>query len=199
MRRVAVLALMVVLSAAACGEARTTVRPSQSLLNVEFTPRDSPTIPVETADSTDEPTFVSIPVGWDNAFCGIVTDAVDAQELVIDVESALEDEDFKGARGLARDLRDVTEDASALLADLPDWDEAADAVLELATLVDLGTRAGAEYGTYFAEPDQNRTALRRARELRNQIKRATPAANEALAALEGLGIVCDVPLHLETF
>jgi hypothetical protein len=194
------LGLTVVLFAAACGEALTTARPSQSLLEVEFTPRDSPSAPSATDEPTEEPSFVSIPVGWDDAFCGVLADAVDAQELVIDVERALEEEDFRDARLLARDLRNVTEDAIGLLADLPDWDEGADAVLEIATLIDFGSRAGIEYGEYFAEPEQQRGALRRARELRNQLKRATPAANEELAALGDLGIDCgDVPLQLETF
>ena len=45
MSRAALLGLVVVMAAAACGEARTTIRPSQSLLEVEFTPRDSPNNP----------------------------------------------------------------------------------------------------------------------------------------------------------
>ena len=199
MKRACFLAVVVALAAVACGEARTTIRPSQSLLEVEFTPRSSATIPTETAEPTPDPTFVSIPVGWDDAFCGIMADTVDAQELVIDIELAIDDENFRDARGLARDLRNVTEDAIEILADLTEWDDGAAAVLELATLVDFGSRAGTEYGNYFADPEANRPALRRARELRNQIKRATPAANEELAALEGLGIVCDVPLRLESF
>jgi hypothetical protein len=193
------LTVVVALAAVGCSEARSTVRPSQSLLEVEFTPRDSATAPTETPAPTEEPTFVSIPVGWDVAFCGVVADAVDAQELVIDIERAIAEENFRDARLLARDLRNVADDAVALLADLPDWDEGEDAVLELATIADLGSRAGTEYGSYFAEPEQNRNALRRARELRNEIKRGTDKANEELAAIEELGVVCDVPLHLETF
>jgi len=189
-----VLVLLVSIVAGACDSPRSSLRPSASLLDVEFTPQ-----PTRTSESSEEPTeaptFVSLPVGWDNAFCSVFADAVVAQELVIDVERALEEENFRDARGLARDLRDITADATALLADLPEWEPAAQATLEIATLIDLGGRAGTEYGAYFADDAR---ALRRARNLRREMLDGTPAANEALAELADLGIVCEgQPLVLE--
>ncbi len=193
----AALAAVVAFAMVACDEPRSSLRPSASLLEVEFTPQAT-----RDAGSTDEPTqaptFLSLPVGWDNAFCGVFADAVIAHELVIDVERALEEENVRDARGLARDLRDIAADATALLADLPAWDPGAPATLELAALIDLGGRAGAEYGTFFA--DETRAALRRARNLRNEMADSTPAANEEFAALADLGITCEgLPLRLEEF
>lgn len=191
---VGALAVLAALVAGACDAPGSSPRPSASLLEVEFTPQ-----PTRSAGSSDEPTeaptFIGIPVGWENAFCSIFADAVVAQELVIDVERALEEQDFRDARGLARDLRDITADAAALLADLPDWDPASQATLEIAALIDLGGRAGSEYGTYFAGDVR---ALRRARNLRREMLNGTPAANEALAELVDVGIVCEgQPLVLE--
>lgn len=197
---IAALVALAALLAGACDEPRSSLRPSASLLEVEFTPqptrsRGSGGASGSSDEPTEVPTFLSIPVGWENAFCSVFADAVVAQELVIDVERALEEEDFRDARGLARDLRDITADATTLLPDLPDWDPAEPAMLEIATLIDLGARAGTEYGAYFADDAR---ALRRARNLRREIFNATPAANEALAELTGLGIVCEgFPLVLE--
>ncbi len=190
---VAALALAVV----ACDEPRSSTRPSASLLDVEFTPQ-----PTSTAESsgepTEAPTFVSLPVGWDGAFCAVFAEAVLAQELVIDVERALDDGDVRDARGLARELREVTAEVTTLLADLPDWDPGQQATLEVAALIDLGSRSGDAYGTYFV--DGSRQALRRARTLRREISKATPGANENLAELEGLGITCEgLALKLEEF
>ena len=186
--------VLIALVAGACDAPRSSQRPSASLLDVEFTPQ-----PTRTSESSEEPTeaptFVSIPVGWDNAFCSLFADAVVAQELVIDVERALDEEDFRDARLLARDLRDITADATTLLADLPAWEPAAQTTTQIANLIDLGTRAGTEYGAYFGA---DLRALRRARNLRREILDRTPAANEALAELAALGIVCEgQPLVLE--
>lgn len=188
------LVVLAALVAGACDEPRSSARPSSSLLDVEFTPQPTRTSG-SSGEPTEAPTFVSLPVGWDDAFCSIFADAVVAHELVIDVERALAEEAFRDARLLARDLRDTTAEATTLLADLPEWEPAAQATLEIATLIDLGGRAGSEYGAYFAGEDR---ALRRARTLRREILDATPAANEALAGLADLGIVCEgQPLVLE--
>lgn len=191
---VAALVVLAALVAGACDEPRSSPRPSASLLEVEFTPQ--PTRSTRASEEpTEVPTFLSLPVGWDNAFCGLFVDAVVAQELVIDVERALDEEDFRDARLLARDLRDITADAATLLAELPEWEPGEQATLEIAALVDLGARAGTEYGAYFADDAR---ALRRARNLRREILNSTPAANEALADLTDLGIACDgLPLVLE--
>lgn len=193
----AALAAVVAIGVIACDEPRSSLRPSASLLEVEFTPQASRD-PGSTEEPTEAPTFISLPVGWDNAFCAVFADAVVAQELVIDIERALDEENLRDARGLARELREITADAAALLADLPDWDPGAPAALELAALVDLGGRAGEEYGTFFT--DDSRAALRRARKLRREVGDATPAANEAFATLADLGITCEgIPLRLEEF
>lgn len=195
--RVALTGVMVVLAAlmaGACDAPRSSARPSASLLEVEFTPQPARSSG-SSEEPTDEPSFLSIPVGWENAFCSVFADAVVAQELVIDIERALEEEDFRDARLLARDLRDITADATTLLAEVPEWEPAAPATSEIVRLIDLGARAGTEYGAYFTDDAR---ALRRARNLRQEILRGTPAANEALAELDTLGIVCEgQPLVLE--
>ncbi len=191
---VAALVVLAALVVGACDEPRSSPRPSASLLEVEFTPQPTRSTR-SSAEPTEVPSFLSIPVGWENAFCAVFANAVVAHELVIDVERALDEEEFRDARGLARDLRDITAEATTLLADLPDWDPAEQATLEIATLIDLGARAGTEYGAYF---EAEARALRRARNLRREILNSTPAANEALAELTELGIVCeDSPLELE--
>ena len=199
LRRLTVLAVVAVALGGllACEEARSTLRPSASLLDVEFTLQPTRT-PAATAsvEPTEEPTFISLPVGWDDAFCTIFSDAFIAQELIIDIERALEEANVRDARGLARDLRDTAADATTLLADLPVWEPATAAVASIASLIDIDARAGAEYGTYFT--DDSRNALRRARALRREVEDQTPAANEVLAELAALGITCgDLPLQLE--
>jgi len=191
------LAAVVAVGIIACDEPRSSLRPSASLLEVEFTPRASAD-PGSTDEPTAAPTFISLPVGWDNAFCAVFADAVVAQELVIDIERALDEENLRDARGLARELREIAADATTLLADVPEWDPGAPATLELAALIDLGGRAGEEYGTFFT--DESRAALRRARNLRREIGNSTPAANDEFATLADLGISCaGIPLQLEEF
>jgi hypothetical protein len=182
---------------AACSEARSTARPSASLLDVEFTPQPTRSASVTPSpEPTEKPTFISLPIGWDDAFCAVVSGAIISQELIIDIERALTEENFRDARGLARDLRDTATEATVLVTELTPWDPAADVTAQLAALIDLDSRAGVEYGTYFT--DASRNALRRARALRRDVFDATPLANEALADMAALGITCgDLPLRLE--
>jgi hypothetical protein len=200
---VAALLVAAIVVTACGGQTTATIRPSASLLEVEFTQRPTRTPPSSSATGTvapptAEPTFLDLPVGWDDAFCQVFGVTVIAQELIIDIERAIEEENVRDARGLSRDLRDTAEEATVLLADVSDWDPAADAKLELTTLIDLYTRAAAEYVTTYAE--ESRPALRRARALRKQVQQATPAANEAFADLAGMGIECgDLALQLEQF
>jgi hypothetical protein len=187
-------------SLAACGEATTTNRPSASLAEVQFTPRASrtPAVPVESVVPTEEPTFLAIPVGWDDAFCQLFGSVVIAQELIIDVERAIEEENVRDARGLSRDLRDTAGEATALLAEIPAWDDAADITEAMAGMTDLYTRAGDEYVAAYAE--ESRAALRRARALRKQVGEATPGVNQMLTDLTDTGISCgDLELQLEQF
>jgi hypothetical protein len=191
------LAVVIAVTAIGCTEPRSSARPSSSLLEVEFTPREPSAGPDETDDATEEPTFVAIPVGWDDAFCAIFADIVVGQELVVDIERAIDEENPSDAKGLARDLRDITADAVGLMPGLPEWEDSADVRAQLTTLLDLHGRAATEYLAYFNEET---TTLRRARNLRRQISRATPAANEVFAELETLGIACDEqPLMIEEF
>lgn len=194
----AALAAIVAIGVIACDEPRSSLRPSASLLDVQFTQQPTRDPVSSEEPSSAAPTFLSLPVGWDNTFCAVFADAVVAQELVIDIERALDEQNLRDARGLARELREITTDASTLLADLADWDPGAPAALELAALIDLGGRAGVEYGTFFT--DESRAALRRARSLRREIGDATPAANAEFAALAELGITCNgTALVLEEF
>ena len=100
-RTIGVLALIAVAvgGIAACDEARSTLRPSASLLEVQFTPQPTRTSSARPTDEpTEDPTFVSLPVGWDDAFCAVLSGAVISQELIIDIERALEEENFRDAR-----------------------------------------------------------------------------------------------------
>jgi hypothetical protein len=191
------LGLILAIVAVGCDSPRSSLRPSASLLEVEFTPQ--PTQTAESSDEpSDEPTFLSLPVGWDDAFCGVFADAVDAQELVIDIERAIAEENARDARGLARDLRNVTADATALLAEVPVWEPGQPATDAIAELIALGAQAGEAYGRGFN--DESRDAIRDARRLRRQIANKTPAANEALAELSAAGISCEgYDLKLEEF
>jgi len=191
------LALLIAVTAIGCNEPSSSVRPSSSLLEVEFTPRGPTPGPDETDEATQEPTFVAIPVGWDDSFCAIFADVAVGQELAVDIERAIKEENFRDARGLARDLRNITEDAAGLMEGLPEWEDAADATAKVTAMLDLYGRAATEYLAYFNEETRS---LRRARNLRRQISRATPGANETFAELEMLGIACDdQPLVIEEF
>ena len=191
------LALVIAVTAIGCTEPSSSARPSSSLLEVEFTPREPTPGPDETDEATEEPTFVAIPVGWDDAFCAIFADVAIGQELVIDIERAIDEENPRDAKGLARDLRAITEDATGLMEGLPEWEDAADATAEITALLDLYGKAATEYLSFFNEEGGT---LRRARTFRRQINRATPGANETFAELETLGIVCDdLPLVIEEF
>jgi hypothetical protein len=191
------IALIVLcLVAAACDGATSSPRPSPSLVDVIFTPQPTPTTE-GSAGSSSEPTFLSLPVGWDDDFCAVFADVFVSQELVIDVERALDEENVRDARLLARELRDTASRGSGLLSSLAEWESGHQVMLEMATLLDLGARAGDEYGTFFT--DDSTAALRRARGLRKEIGTKTPAANTALAALAQLGIGCpDHDLVLES-
>ncbi len=49
----------------------------------------------------------------------VFADVVVAQELAIDIERAIDEENPRDAKGLARDLRDITADAQGLMEGLP--------------------------------------------------------------------------------
>ena len=197
--RSAVLALAAMAAAVvACADARSTPRPSASLLEVEVTPRPTTTPgPASSEGATEQPTFIALPVGWDSGFCDLFAEVKVGNELVIDVERALAELNERDARLLARELRDTAAHAGVLVEAVPDWEPGQATVVELAALADLGGRAGEEYGLYLADTN-NRNALRRARTLRRDMSTATQGANDELAALAEIGIECpDAPLQLE--
>ena len=122
--------------------------------------------------------------------------AVDAQQLLVDVELDIQDGNNHDARLLADELTQSANSATDLVGTLPEWPDADLAVGAMAGLMDLGSRAGAEYHAWFA--DGKRAALGRARDLRNQNGGQVPEANTDLAALAGKGLTCqDTPLVLE--
>lgn len=191
-----ILALMGAL-ALGCEEPRSSARPSPSLIEIDVSQPPS-TTGVPGSSPTTQATFVSIPVGWDNAFCGILADAVVAQELVIDIERALNEEAVQDARRLTRELRDITADAAGLLGQVPAWDTGAAAIERLGLMIDLGSRAAEQYDIAFDR--QSASALRRARDLRRDIRSETEATNEALANIASVGITCEgTQMQLETF
>ena len=190
----ALIALCLV--AIGCDEASSSPRPSPSLVDVVFTPQPTPTNDAS-VEPTTQPTFVSIPVGWDDNFCAVFADVFVAQQLVIDVERALAEQNVRDARGLARELRDTTAHGTSLLTGLAVWESGQQATLEVTKLLDLGSKAGDEYGTYFSTASL--TSLRRARGFRRQIGTETPGANAAFAELTQIGITCpDNELVLES-
>jgi hypothetical protein len=180
-----------------CDQPRSSARPSPSLVEIDVSRPPSTTAPASSTEPTPAATFVSIPVGWDNSFCGILADAVVAQELVIDIERALNEEDVRDARGLTRELRDITADATERLAQVPAWDTGAAVIERLGVMIDLGTKAAEQYAITFDQ--QSESALRKARGFRRDIGRETPATNEALTSIASVGIACDGPMQLETF
>ncbi len=182
--------------AVGCESGTSSPHPSASLVDVVFTPQPTPTNG-SSVEPTTQSTFVSIPVGWDDGFCAVFADVFVAQQLVIDVERALTEQNVRDARGLARELRDTTAHGTSLLVGLPAWSSGEQATLEVTKLLDLGSRAGAEYGAYFSTASA--TSLRRARGFRRQIGTETAQANAALTELTQIGITCrDNELVLES-
>ena len=191
------VASLAALFALGCDQPRSSARPSPSLVEIDVSRPPGSTAPGESAEPTSVPTFVSIPVGWDNSFCGILADAVVAQELVIDIERALNEEEVRDARGLTRELGEITADATGRLAQVPAWDAGAEVIQRLGVMIDLGTKAAEQYAITFDQ--QSASVLRRARGFRRDIGRETQATNEALTNIADVGISCDGAMQLETF
>lgn len=182
--------------AAACDEPSGTPRPSPSLIELDFTPL--PTITAgTTAGASAAPTLVRRPTGWDTAFCELATDAVVAQELLVDIERAMDEDALRDARLLANELTLVAGHASELVPTIPDWPPGEDALRSIAVLMDLDEQAAAEYTTYFE--NGRRRVLRRARALREDAALEVPGANEELQRLAEIGVLCPgITLELES-
>jgi len=181
----ALACLALLLAAVACDTPAGTPRPSPSLIVLQFTPQPSRSA---SPTSSAAATFASWPIGWDVAFCEMFSDAIIAQQLIVDVERALDEDNRHDARLLADELTLTATHVTELLAELPDWSTAADADAGIATLMDLGARAGREYHDYFA--NDKRAALRRARHLRRQNADQVPPINDELEALADRGLAC---------
>lgn len=180
-------------SVTACDAPARSPRPSPSLIVLDFTPPPSATSGVSASPGTSQGGW---PIGWDATFCAMFVQAVDAQQLLVDVERALEEGADRDARLLADELIQSASAATDAIAGLPEWSGAAATVITVAGLMDLGERAGAEYHAWFA--NRKKAALRRARDLRSENGTQVPGANGGLADLADVGLTCqDVPLVLE--
>ena len=195
MRSVVTGLILLVLAAAliACeGTGTRTPRPSPSLIILDFSPRPSGT----TGASASPAPQGGWPIGWDAGFCAMFAQAVDAQQLVVDVERAIDEGDNHDARLLADELIVSANGAVDAISTLPEWNGANATVIAIAGLMDLGERSGAEYHAWFA--NGRKAALRRARDLRTENGTLVPDVNTSLARLADSGLACqDLPLVLE--
>jgi hypothetical protein len=185
---------------AGCGSGTPSARPSASLVTLDFTPLPTSVLP--SVGPTRSPAKTTIagswPVGWDVAFCTAFADTTVAHELVIDIERAIAEDNKSDAQGLANELAQTTPIASGEVTKLNDWAPATDAKAALTNLLDLDTQAASAYQSYFN--DDVRSALRQARQLRNQVGKQLGGANEALGELSAQGLSCPgTDLKLETF
>ena len=196
MRSVVTGLILLSLAAAllACeGTGTRTPRPSPSLIILDFSPRPSGTAGASVSPGPQQGGW---PVGWDASFCAMFAQALDAQQLLVDVERALDEGDNRDARLLADELIVSANGAADSIAALPQWSGAGATVIAIAGLMDLGERAGAEYHAWFA--NGRKAALRRARDLRIENGTLVPDVNTSLARLANSGLACqDLPLVLE--
>lgn len=174
----------------ACGGATSSARPSQSLTTLDFTPRPSAAPPSGRASATPRRSTLpaSWPVGWDVAFCTAFGDVTVAHELIIDIERALGDDSRSDAQGLASDLAQTAPLAGNEVERMKDWEPSTELKTDLSAMLELDAQAAAAYQSYFA--DDVRSALRDARQLRNQALKQVAPINEELQALADLGVSC---------
>jgi hypothetical protein len=194
--RLAVLGLVLVCLTAgvlACDSPAKTPRPSASLIVLQFTPQPSRSSGPSPTPRASEATW---PVGWDASFCAMFAQAVDAQQLLVDVQLDIDDGKNRDARLLADELIQSAGSATDAITTLPEWPGGQPAVVGIAGLMDLASRAGTEYHSWFA--DRKRAALGRATSLRAENGGDVPAVNTDLAALADQGLTCgDTKLELE--
>jgi len=182
-----------VASVSACGAPARTPRPSPSLIVLDFSPLPSATVMGSASPGTSHGSW---PLGWDASFCAMFVQAVDAQQLLVDVERALDEGANRDARLLADELIVSASGAADAIAALSEWPDATATVVAVAGLMDLGQRAGTEYHAWFASG--KKAALGRARDLRSENGAQVPGANAGMAELANAGLTCpDVPLVLE--
>ena len=192
------VAVLLAIVVAACDTPRGTARPSASLLELDFTP--IPTIGPITSPGAESPTPVvgAWPVGWDVAFCTGLTDTVVAHELVIDIQRALDDDAREDAVGLTTELAETLPVATAAVGRIRDWEPAAAVKADLTAMLLLHAEVATAYQAFFDEG--GRPLNRAARQARNAVGRAVPAANQNLETLADLGLTCPgTSLVLEEF
>ncbi len=182
----------------ACDSPSGTARPSPSLVELDFTP--IPTQQPGSSPGPASPTPVSgvWPVGWDVAFCTALTDAVVAHELTIDIQRALDDDAREDAVALTGELAETVPVATAAVNRVRDWEPALESKADLVALLELHGAVATAYQAWFDEG--GRQLGRAARQSRQAVARAVPAANEHLAELADLGVSCPgTSLRLEEF
>jgi hypothetical protein len=196
MRTVITGLILVTLAAALVGcegSGTRTPRPSPSLIILDFSPQPSGTANASPSPCTSQGGW---PIGWDGSFCAMFVQVVDAQQLLVDVERALDEGANRDARLLADELIGSASGAMDSITALAEWSDATATVIAIAGLMDLGERAGTEYHAWFA--NGKKAALRRARDLRKENGTLVPGANAGLADLADAGLSCqELPLVLE--
>lgn len=186
--------------AVGCGGSSPSVRPSQSLVVVDFSPPARSVSPSASPSHTPVSSLLpaSWPVGWDVAFCNAFADTTVAHELVIDIERAIADDNREDAAGLANELAQTVPIAANETARMSDWTDAADLQSDLTNILDLDAQAAAAYQSYFN--DAVKSSLRSARQLRNQVGKQVDRVNDELQQLTNLGLSCPgTDLKLEKF
>lgn len=177
----------------ACDSPAKTPRPSSSLIVLQFTPQ-----PSRSSGPTASPgaSHAPWPTGWDASFCATFSQAVDAQQLLVDVQLDIDDGKNHDARLLTDELIQSAGAATDAIAAMPDWAGGQPVVVGIAGLMDLASRAGTEYHAWFAKG--KRAALERATNLRLENGGQVTAVNGDLADLAGMGLSCGaIPLELE--
>jgi hypothetical protein len=196
--RLAALGLALVclaFGALACDSPARTPRPSPSLITLQFTPQPSRSS-APSPSATARPSVGGWPLGWDEDFCAMFVQAVDAQQLLVDVQKDIADGNNKDAKALANELTQAANAAHDAAGTIGNWADGFTTLVAVADLMDLAGRAGTEYQAWFADGKQ--AALRRAKDLRSQNGAAVPQVNTELAGLADKGITCqDTPLVLE--
>jgi hypothetical protein len=189
-RLFAVLGLLGLLLAG-CGATTSSPLPSPSLVYLSFSPLPAETAPASTFAPPSATLVNSWPPGWDAAFCAMFDNAVNAQQVIVDVERAITAKATKDAKGLAGDLTTLSTKATQQIDAMPDWAPSSQALSDIGGLMDYGTQAAAKYTKYFQ--NDNSATLKKARQLRRQDAAAVPATNSDLALLAETGLVC--PKH----
>ena len=178
-----------------------TVGPSPSLVDARLHARcqPPPSSPARRhAHGAASTLPASWPIGWDVSFCTAFADLTVAHELVIDIERAIADDNKADAQGLANELAQTAPDCH----DRGHQDEGLGARGRAQDRPDQPARprhaGGDVYQSYFN--DDVKSALRQARQVRNQVSKAVAPANEQLQQLAALGLSCPgTDLKLETF